>query len=345
VARISQELIDSTFFLYKDEASARAGGDARGTGFVVSHKVHRFPDHSNRETFTHYYAVTNAHVAKTAPVLRLNIEGRTDVFAFDDVDWDYHPGGDDIAIVPLRVERGDAADGWGRPAPAINTAYFHEHPDRDDIGVGDDVFMIGLFVDHEGRDTNNPMARFGNISMMADENSKVAHGGKKLLSHIIDMHSRTGFSGSPVFVYRTFGSDLRPWSQREDVQATVKIPVPSPQQIRAAVEATRWQGQQRREVTDTFPVQITMRPVLRLLGIHWGQFPERWDLKNLEEATRPDDTASANNHYIDGVSGMTLVAPASKIMDLLEMPMIDEKRMEAEKKTPPRKGRGVNLDE
>ena len=104
VPKINQTLIDSTFFLYKDEADARSGGAAQGTGFVVCHQVHRFPEHSNRLTFTHYYAVTNAHVARIAPVVRINKKKTAEVFEFDESEWDYHPDGDDIAIIHLAVE-------------------------------------------------------------------------------------------------------------------------------------------------------------------------------------------------------------------------------------------------
>ena len=69
VPRIDQELIASTFFLYANAESAKLGGNARGTGFVVSHTVDRSPGDGSRVTFKHYYAVTNAHVVKDAPVV------------------------------------------------------------------------------------------------------------------------------------------------------------------------------------------------------------------------------------------------------------------------------------
>src|SRR5205823_82762 len=68
---------------------------------------------------------------------------------------------------------------------------------------------IGLFVDHDGVTTNVPSARFGNISMLPNKNATIEQPTNyRGESYVVDMHSRTGFSGSPVFVYRTFGSDL-----------------------------------------------------------------------------------------------------------------------------------------
>lgn len=41
-----------------------------------------------------------------------------------------------------------------------------KHLEKHRIGIGDDVAMIGRFVDHDGGETNQPAARFGNISVM-----------------------------------------------------------------------------------------------------------------------------------------------------------------------------------
>src|SRR5258707_1186988 len=66
--------------------------------------------------------------------------------------------------------------------------------------VGDDTFMIGLFLDHAGVTTNVPSARFGNISMLPNPRATIRQStGYDGVSYVVDMHSRTGFSGSPVF--------------------------------------------------------------------------------------------------------------------------------------------------
>ena len=61
--------------------------------------------------------------------------------------------------------------------------------------------MVGRFVDHDGGPTNLPAARFGNISIGP---SKIrSELGKYVDTICLDTNSRTGFSGSPVYVYRT----------------------------------------------------------------------------------------------------------------------------------------------
>lgn len=341
VPKINQELIDSTFFLYENAA----GRNAQGTGFVVSHTVDVSGGDGSRQTFTHHYAVTNAHVAHSAPVVRLNRGDAHDVFEFSECDWEYHPR-DDVAVIPLDVQRRDEDT-----LPSIDTRYFLDDYDlaRTRIGVGDDVFMIGLFIDHAGGVTNNPMARFGNISMMASNRSLVARGdGTRVASYIVDMHSRTGFSGSPVFVYRTFGSDLSAqFGRGEDVTAVVQIP--TPQQLEAAMRTPR----SRRPTTETLQLQLRTQPILRLLGIHWGQFPELWEVDRVKEEgarrrKKPVGVAVPEalprRQYIRGLSGMTLVAPASKIMEVLNMPKLVAKRAAKEKPTRERRHSGPILE-
>ena len=148
------------------------------------------------------------------PVVRLNtLDGGVDVVDLNPDQWDFLPGKYDVAVVELPIE--DKI----HKASAIPTYMFsHKRPPLDDaaqsiwrnhIGVGDDVFMLGLFVDHDGVATNVPSARFGNVSMMPNESALIEQPtGYKGISYVVDMHSRTGFSGSPVFVYRTFGSNL-----------------------------------------------------------------------------------------------------------------------------------------
>lgn len=69
--------------------------------------------------------------------------------------------------------------------------------------VGDEIYMLGLHTAEAWAETAAPRARFGNISAWADDNAPIRQGNDKMkASHIGDMRSRPGFSGSPVFTYR-----------------------------------------------------------------------------------------------------------------------------------------------
>jgi hypothetical protein len=71
------------------------------------------------------------------------------------------------------------------------------------VGYGDDIFMIGRFLNLQG--TKNKLAhavRLGNISSMEQPIwNSVTNNDQE--SFAVEMRSRTGFSGSPVAVYRS----------------------------------------------------------------------------------------------------------------------------------------------
>ena len=96
--------------------------------------------------------------------------------------------------------------------------------------------MVGRFIDHDGGQTNRPAVRFGNVSIAAGHVAGMPNSDENIEYYCLDMHSRTGFSGAPVFAYRTSGVDLRQQN---------------------SVHQWPWHP-----------------PALGLLGIHCSQFPE-----------------------------------------------------------------------
>jgi hypothetical protein len=275
--RIPQSLLKSTFYLYRSAEDAREGRPFGGTGFFVGVPA---PDVPN---LYYVYAVTNWHAAvhAQATVIRVNKKGGgIDILELNSTDWMFRPGGQDVAVadVPIDYEKYDID--W------IPTELFLSRNlvDHYDIGPGEDVFMVGRFVDHDGGDSNVPSVRFGNISVMPRPVLQPTGGMEE--SYLLDLHSRSGYSGSPVFVYRTSGSDL-----------TVTKPGPT--------------------VTNRF---------LCLLGIHWGQFPEKWAIESGELDVADTMKLRATDRYVMGLSGMTMTVPAWAIADLLEIPDLVEKR-------------------
>src|SRR5262249_24353303 len=111
--------------------------------------------------------------------------------------WHLHPNGDDIAVFSIDLH-GKDADFF-----SISTDHFitPEIMKDFDIGPGDDVFLVGRLVTLAGRQKNSPVARFGNISMMPDQEEPVLReDGTEQVGFLIDSKSLSGFSGSPVFV-------------------------------------------------------------------------------------------------------------------------------------------------
>ena len=98
--RLSQEVLDSTFFLFKSKKDAEQCKDAVGTGFIVG-MPSPWPGQF------HLYAVTNWHVAIKlgGTVIGLSkIKGGIDSIETEPADWFWDPKGDDLAIIPLAVD-------------------------------------------------------------------------------------------------------------------------------------------------------------------------------------------------------------------------------------------------
>jgi hypothetical protein len=207
--KIPENSLNLAFYLYETLEDAKDGVKIGGTGFYVGVPSEKHPSHK------YIYGVTNYHVAVkpleglAASVIRMNMDnGKTDILDFDSSEWEYIPGGGDIAISPI-LEKKEEHSVTGMLVEGFATEKVIS--DRK-INVGDDVFMVGRFIDHDGGDTNLPSARFGHISVMPtfipeEQNNR---DGK---SYCLDMHSRTGYSGSLVIVYRTIGGDLSNISQ------------------------------------------------------------------------------------------------------------------------------------
>jgi hypothetical protein len=316
--KIDHNIIDATFFLYESASDARAGTNARGTGFILKHLV--WLNDSEAIGFA-IYGVTNQHVASQFSVIRINEGDKHRIIELGPEDWEFHPAGDDIAVVQI-----DSPVPLKSTRPAIDSRLFiPEKPElpAQGFGVGDDAFMVGLFVDHEGVARNNPLVRFGNISMMPKEDSKIIRAtgdGRRLeqLSFVVDMHSRSGFSGSPVFVYRTMGSSL----------ASMDTFYP--------VELDYFDNAEHKHVP-LYSGILKLKPMNKfaLMGVHWGQFPERYRIHrgtavNSETEEVPDPLATpVDGAYIGGYSGMTLVVPAWKILEVLGLPKLQSARQAA----------------
>jgi hypothetical protein len=199
--RIPEDVADCTVYLYRSKADAEKGVRAGGTGFLVGMDSKMFGD------VQYPYVVTNKHVVRAmavpgkpdlpgSPVVRLNtVKGDFTVFPFTGADWTDHPDGDDLSvcfIVPdarlhnyKMVNQGMFIN--GRVIMSLR------------IGPGDDVFQVGRFINHEGVQRNLPTVRFGSISMMPFEPIKL-YDGHMQECFLVEVRSKPGYSGSPVFV-------------------------------------------------------------------------------------------------------------------------------------------------
>lgn len=189
-----------TVFLYPSRAAALNHDRIGGTGFFVGRK--------NRLVENNWvpYLVSNTHVINGgASVARFNRQdGSTAIIELHPSDWIPHPTADVAAVCIMGVGDWRAEDVTYSPEEDFITPAKIE---QWRIGVGDEVFMVGRFLNHQGKNLIRPAARFGSISMMQEDiwNSALGHEEESIA---VEMRSRTGFSGSPVKVYRNGATNI-----------------------------------------------------------------------------------------------------------------------------------------
>jgi len=246
----------------------------------------------------HVYAVTNYHVAIPNNATIINSirgnGGHSEIeINFDD--WQYDVAGDDLAIVDITdlLKPDDWVDLVVSP---YNKLVSRQFASEYELGMGEDVFMVGLLASHGGE----PVGRFGNLAALPDEKAPVMQGHERARpSFLIDMRSRGGFSGSPVMVYRTQAGDLSHMIYQK---------------------------------SRPLPRHTDMNKFLRLLGIHSAQFPEEAKVSSAEaaEAAEASGDPLREGGKIHIPSGMTVVVPAWRIADLMNNSYFEKIRIARE---------------
>jgi hypothetical protein len=191
--RISDDILNCVVYLYSSEKEAAKGLHTGGSGFIVA--VPSMID----QTRAFFYVVTNSHVVKepTLTVIRLNTkEGEIDMVITEQDEWTHHPNGDDLAVCPIYLEKGRHKFRYIHIDWFLTKEIMAEY----DIGPGDEVFLVGRFINHEGKQQNTPSLRFGHIAMMPYEPIRSPRGIEQE-SFLVEVRSTAGYSGSPVFVY------------------------------------------------------------------------------------------------------------------------------------------------
>lgn len=218
---IPNSMLQSVVYLYRDSDDALEGKNAGGSGFLVS-----LPSktHAGKE---HVYVISNWHVAIKGgfSAVRVNTDdGSTRLIESDPSEWEFVVKGGDLAVLPTslntRIDRCSAIE--ARQIAAASMQDFYR--------TGEDVFMLGRFIDEDGGQRNQPAARFGNISVLPIAlNNPPSNSDADTKYYLLDMHSKSGFSGSPVFAYRTMGSVIgQKMEALRDVWGNVTLPLHAP---------------------------------------------------------------------------------------------------------------------
>jgi hypothetical protein len=237
--RIDDSALECSIFLYPSETDAEKGESVGGSGFLVGLKY----EHSEA---THLYAVTNSHVAKECPVIRLNSKkGEPRIIPRAPSAWVHHSDGDDLAISSIELDKDKYKFKYLLASPSFLMT--EDRMKRSDIGAGDETFMVGRYVGRDERKGNVPVVRFGHLAAAGTETINQGKERDYFLqeSFLVETHSIGGLSGSPVFVWVPFERVHRGPRDGE--------------------RAMQW----RKEVRS-----LSLKPREWLLGIDWGHLDE-----------------------------------------------------------------------
>lgn len=166
-----------------------------GTCFFVGIKSEAMPD-------TCYpYLVTAKHCverAKNYGDLYLRVNKKEGGFDFIQVnsDWVYSENeGVDIAVTELVPS--DEFQIRILPFEMLATS---EMAQKISLGIGDNIYITGLFTERYGTHRNIPIVRSGIIAAMPDEPLQDSNTGFEYDAYLVEVRSIGGLSGSPVIV-------------------------------------------------------------------------------------------------------------------------------------------------
>ena len=170
--------------------------DSEGTGFIVS-----IPSKVNPAS-SYFVFVTAKHVAlglrDRMMVITVNRKGGgITALSETDTKWYLHKDESvDVAVLPFT------------PTPEVDVRSIpvemfldKASMEKQQIGIGDEVYMPGLFLFAANEKKNIPILRHGNIAMLPEEPIQVDAGFAEV--YLIEARSIGGISGSPVFVRGT----------------------------------------------------------------------------------------------------------------------------------------------
>lgn len=185
VPRIPDNVLDCVIYLYADRQSADDGIRLGGSGFLTGVRA------KNADGFF-LYAVTNKHLIERGyTAIRLTTkDGNKDVIETTEMSWIAHDTSD-LSICPIALSEQHKFN------LVDEGAFVTEQMvgGASGIGPGDDVFVVGRFINHEGQQRNLPTVRFGNVAQLPWEPID----GQE--SFLVEARSIPGYSGSAVFVH------------------------------------------------------------------------------------------------------------------------------------------------
>jgi hypothetical protein len=271
--------------VYIGNATAKGTFKAKGTGFIVS--LQRVEDEPPI-----FYLVTADHVRRGLVddrnfAIRINdSDGKAQIVKSPSAfKWWRHSSDTsvDAAVYPwTNRDYPFAAFPVNRFVTEAQTVFKRDSDPG--IGIGDEVFITGLFWKRAGQEQITPVVRHGHIAMMATERIPTKHYGPAYM-HLIEAFTTAGLSGSPVFVNETVYFEYRGSRPRA---------YPENQAIN--------------------PVGMAIGPT-HILGLVHGMMPT----ETMVELNDPEIDPKQKWH-----SGISMVVPSNQILEIINQPELIE---------------------
>lgn len=167
-----------------------------GTGFLT---VNYIDDVSFQTVVTAKHVIDKIKSHGSSEVhVRLNTHGgAARIMAAKVEHWHNHPNPQiDVAVCPSVIPL-EVFDIMHVPI-SDKDVLTPELVSRENVGVGDEVFIAGMFVARLGEAKNIPIIRVGTIAAMQSEPIKTTFGYHH--AYLVELRSIDGLSGSPVFL-------------------------------------------------------------------------------------------------------------------------------------------------
>lgn len=293
--RVNHRQYYTTVFLYESEDDARNGTNCGGTGFALGVICEPdLEDDPRTRPTRRTYLVTNAHIAYAHHWVRYIAQSVDAVFEVAGDRWHFHPEGHhiDVAVAILRPAGGPdkpwdyRSDAWIHPFPG-ELLVTPKRARANDLGPGDECFMVGRLSSVITGDRMLPIDRFGVYISHGCRETPISSGppfNSRQPSVLLEMRSLGGYSGSPVYILRNPGFF-------EEHHA---IP---------GLAGKRIEGERQ---LDHYPQSL-------LLGVCWGHIENKVDVVVDEGGKRKVVGSALQN------SGIAAVIGAWRLQELIDM--------------------------
>jgi hypothetical protein len=219
--QVPDRMRKSVVFLYYDDTAGAL--HPAGTAFFAAYPLPRTADRGVGTLITahHVLAEIRANSVSGNAYVRINtVDGGASVFATSLDEWKHD---EDVRV--------DCAYFPWQPTPELRldlmpwflgSAATDEVIDREGIGLGDEIFMVGLFRNHVGNDRNEPIVRVGNIAALPTDRIRLKFPYGESRAILVEARSLGGLSGSPLFVHMGFSR----WREGQGIVMQAQGPMP-----------------------------------------------------------------------------------------------------------------------